>query len=197
MLDSFFVRANLFNNFSYTGILKDKQRKKTDKEKERKSSVEKDETKALRKYVEVSFSNSNTDKMKLIEEIAEVISNWLDNESDAQAIAKGIKEREVLSTTGFGNGFAIPHGKAAGLESPILAIFKLENEVEWDSLDDEAITQLFVILVPVDEAQDTHLTLLSTLSYHLMDEEVQRKINEITENEAMKRFIEMIFKKGR
>ena len=51
--------------------------------------------------------------------------------------------------------------------------------------------------MPVDEAQDTHLTLLSTLSYHLMDEEVQRKINEITENEAMKRFIEMIFKKGR
>lgn len=159
--------------------------------------MERDGTKALRKYVEVSFSNFNTDKMKLIEEIAEVISIWLDNESDAQTIAKGIKEREALSTTGFGNGFAIPHGKIEGLESPILAVFKLEKEVEWDSLDDEAITQLFIILVPVDEAQATHLALLSTLSYHLMDEEVQRKINEITENEEMKRFIEMIFKKGR
>lgn len=151
----------------------------------------------MEKCIVLPLLNSATDKNHLIDEVAEVISKWLNKSISTQTISEGIKEREAMSTTGFGNGFAIPHGKIAELETPILAIFSLENAVEWKSLDDQKVTHLFVILVPEKDRQNTHLTLLSTLSYHLIDEQVQERIKGIRDNKEMEQYIELIFQKGR
>lgn len=152
---------------------------------------------AMEKCIVLPLLNSATHKNQLIDEVAEVISKWLNKRISTQTISKGIKERESMSTTGFGNGFAIPHGKIADLETPILAIFSLENAAEWKSLDNQKVTHLFVILVPEKDRQNTHLTLLSTLSYHLIDEQVQEKIKRIRDDKEMEQYIELIFQKGK
>ena len=91
------------------------------------------------------------------------------NISDKAAYRRQVGEREKESTTGIGEGIAIPHGKCAAVSAPGLAAMVIPGGVDFDSLDGEPVTLLFLIAAP-DTEDNIHLDVLSKLSVLLMDE---------------------------
>ena len=90
--------------------------------------------------------------------------------SDREAYRRQVYAREQESTTGIGEGIAIPHGKCDAVKKPGLAAMVVKNGVEFEALDDEPVTLLFLIAAPNTE-DNIHLDVLSKLSVMLMDEE--------------------------
>lgn len=90
--------------------------------------------------------------------------------SDRDAYRAQVYLREEESTTGIGEGIAIPHGKCDAVKKPGLAAMVIKDGVEFESLDDEPVTLLFLIAAPNTE-DNVHLDVLSKLSVMLMDED--------------------------
>ncbi|MGN0512162.1 MAG: fructose-specific PTS transporter subunit EIIC [Lachnospiraceae bacterium] len=90
--------------------------------------------------------------------------------NDQEAYRKQVYAREEESTTGIGEGIAIPHGKCDAVNKPGLAAMVIKNGVDFDSLDGEPVTLMFLIAAPNTE-DNVHLDVLSKLSVLLMDEE--------------------------
>ena len=89
--------------------------------------------------------------------------------SDVEQYRAQVYAREEESTTGIGEGIAIPHGKCDAVKTPGLAAMVIKNGVDYDSLDGEPVTLLFLIAAP-NTKDNVHLDVLSKLSVMLMDE---------------------------
>ncbi len=89
--------------------------------------------------------------------------------NDKEAYRKEVYAREEESTTGIGEGIAIPHGKCSAVSKPGLAAMVIKNGVDFDALDGEPVDLLFLIAAPNTE-DNVHLDVLSKLSVLLMDE---------------------------
>lgn len=94
---------------------------------------------------------------------------------DKDAYKKLVYAREEESTTGVGEGIAIPHGKGACVSKPGLAAMVINDGVEFQALDDEPVDLLFLIAAP-DTKDNVHLDVLSKLSMMLMDEDFRDKL---------------------
>ncbi len=90
--------------------------------------------------------------------------------SDIEVYKKGVYAREEESTTGIGEGIAIPHCKSQSVKKAGLAAMVIKDGVDFDSLDGEPVNLLFLIAAP-DTKDNIHLDVLSKLSMLLMDEE--------------------------
>ncbi len=88
---------------------------------------------------------------------------------DKEAYRKQVYEREEESTTGIGEGIAIPHGRGESVERPGLAAMVVKGGVDFDSLDGEPVTLIFLIAAP-NTKDNVHLDVLSKLSMLMMDE---------------------------
>ena len=89
--------------------------------------------------------------------------------SDVEKYRAQVYAREEESTTGIGEGIAIPHGKCDAVKAPGLAAMVIKNGVEYEALDGEPVTLLFLIAAP-NTKDNVHLDVLSKLSVMLMDE---------------------------
>ena len=96
---------------------------------------------------------------------------------DLEAYRKQVYLREEESTTGIGEGIAIPHGKCDAVERPGLAAMVVKDGVDFDSLDGEPVTLMFLIAAPNTE-DNVHLDVLSKLSVLMMDEDFSRSLRE-------------------
>ena len=90
--------------------------------------------------------------------------------NNAEEYRKQVYAREEESTTGIGEGIAIPHGRGESVDRPGLAAMLVKDGVDFDSLDDEPVTLIFLIAAP-NTKDNVHLDVLSKLSMMLMDEE--------------------------
>lgn len=90
--------------------------------------------------------------------------------NDEEAYRKQVYAREEESTTGIGEGIAIPHGKCDAVDRPGLAAMVVKDGVDFDALDGEPVTLIFLIAAPNTE-DNVHLDVLSKLSVLMMDEE--------------------------
>lgn len=90
--------------------------------------------------------------------------------NDEKAYRKQVYAREEEGTTGIGEGIAIPHGKCDAVNKPGLAAMVVKNGVDFDSLDGEPVTLMFLIAAPNTE-DNVHLDVLSKLSVLMMDDE--------------------------
>ena len=88
---------------------------------------------------------------------------------DVEQYRAQVYAREEESTTGIGEGIAIPHGKCDAVKTPGVAAMVIKNGVDYDSLDGEPVTLLFLIAAP-NTKDNVHLDVLSKLSVMLMDE---------------------------
>ncbi len=88
---------------------------------------------------------------------------------DQEAYRKQVYAREEESTTGVGEGIAIPHGKCDAVTTPGLAAMVIKDGVDFDSMDGEPVHLLFLIAAP-NTKDNVHLDVLSKLSVLLMDE---------------------------
>ena len=95
--------------------------------------------------------------------------------NDREGYRKQVYLREEESTTGIGEGIAIPHGKCDAVDRPGLAAMVIKDGVDFDSIDGDQVTLLFLIAAPNTE-DNVHLDVLSKLSVLLMDEEFSKSL---------------------
>ena len=91
------------------------------------------------------------------------------NIANREEYLRGVLAREEESTTGIGDGIAIPHCKSDAVTAPGLAAMVLPNGVEYDALDGEPVKLIFLIAAP-NSKDNLHLEVLSRLSMLLMNE---------------------------
>ncbi|WP_436860080.1 PTS fructose transporter subunit IIABC [Staphylococcus caeli] len=119
----------------------------------------------------IAMDLSATDKNGVIDELV----NQLDKAgklNDVTQFKNAIHNRESQSTTGIGEGIAIPHAKVAAVTTPAIAFGKSKAGVDYQSLDMQPAHLFFMIAAPEGGAQ-THLDALAKLSGILMDEDVR------------------------
>lgn len=115
-------------------------------------------------------------KAAAIDQLVELLAKG-GNLKDKGKFKQAILEREKLSTTGIGEGIAIPHGKSNAVKRAALAAMVVPEGVDFESADGQAAHLLFMIAVPENGA-DLHLEVLERLAAMLMDEDFRIKLME-------------------
>lgn len=110
--------------------------------------------------------------------------------NDEEAYRKQVYAREEESTTGIGEGIAIPHGKCDAVDRPGLAAMVVKKGVDFDALDGEPVTLIFLIAAPNTE-DNVHLDVLSKLSVLMMDEDFSDSLRNAG---SVEEFLEIIDK---
>ncbi len=108
------------------------------------------------------------DKQDALHQITELM-NKQGNVADLEKYRQAVLAREKESSTGVGEGIAIPHAKTSAVNKPGLAAMVVPNGVDFDSLDGAPVKLIFLIAAP-EKAENTHVDMLSRLSEMLMDE---------------------------
>ncbi|MDR3598652.1 fructose PTS transporter subunit IIA, partial [Clostridium sp.] len=113
------------------------------------------------------------------------------NLNNKEEYKKAILAREELSTTGIGDGIAIPHGKTKAVKKASLAAAICKKGVDYDSLDGQPANLFFMIAVP-DNNDNLHLEVLARLSTILMDETFRNNLINCSDRDE---FLKLIDKK--
>ncbi len=82
---------------------------------------------------------------------------------DEARILKGLTDREELSTTGFGNGIAIPHCRLDDVKDFVVGILAVPNGVDFSAMDEQPV-RLFVFIVAPASGSNEHIKILSAIS---------------------------------
>lgn len=94
---------------------------------------------------------------------------------DSRTVFEKLLERERLGSTGVGKGVAIPHARIDGLDRIVGLFARLASPVEFDSVDDQPVDIVFMLLAPTDAGAD-HLKALARISRLLRDEKTLSKL---------------------
>jgi len=100
-------------------------------------------------------------KRSLLLQLANVAAHRLG--LDSAAILARLNERELLGSTGFGQGVAIPHGKIEGLPRIYGLFARLSEPIEYKAIDGGRVDLVFLLLSPPDSGAD-HLKALAAIS---------------------------------
>jgi PTS system fructose-specific IIC component len=103
---------------------------------------------------------------------------------DLEDIRKCVFEREEKMSTGVGKGFAIPHGKTNSVEDILAAFGKSESPIEYNSLDDEPVHLVF-LLIGKENLLAKHIKLLSRISRMMNNEEFRKKLIQAKNKETI------------
>ncbi|QTC39963.1 PTS sugar transporter subunit IIA [Bacillus sp. V3] len=140
-------------------------------------------TELLRKET-IALNLKASSKGTVIDELVSILDKS-GKLQDAEEFKKAILNRESQSTTGIGEGIAIPHAKTSAVKSPAIAFGKSADGVDYESLDG-APAHLFFMIAATEGANQTHLEALSRLSSMLMDEDVRKSlVNASSEEEVL------------
>lgn len=103
--------------------------------------------------------------------INEMINSLVDNGvvTDFDVFKAGIMAREAQTSTGLGDGIAMPHSKNAAVKEATVLFAKSNKGVDYESLDGQP-TDLFFMIAAPEGANDTHLAALAELSKYLMQD---------------------------
>lgn len=96
--------------------------------------------------------------------------------TDQDAVLSALLERESQGSTGFGDGVAIPHAKSPAVEEARVVFARSEKGVDWQSLDNQPVRMLFMILVPEHQKGDFHLKILQMLARKLTHEDFKAEL---------------------
>jgi fructose PTS system EIIBC or EIIC component len=120
----------------------------------------------------INLSLKSQKKLDVIEELVTVLDS-AGKLTDRSEYKKAIIAREEQSTTGIGEGVAIPHAKTKVVKQAAIAFGRSIDGVNYESLDGQPAHLFFMIAAP-EGANNTHLEALARLSSILMNEEVRR-----------------------
>ena len=113
--------------------------------------------------------------------IDEMINSLVDNGvvTDFDAFKSGIMAREAQTSTGLGDGIAMPHSKNAAVKEATVLFAKSNKGVDYESLDGQPTDLFFMIAVP-EGANDIHLAALAELSKYLMQDGFADRLRQVT-----------------
>lgn len=117
----------------------------------------------------INLDVQSTNKVDVIKELAK-LHEKTGVLNDYDGYVKALMAREEQSSTGIGEGIAIPHAKTEFVKEPALAMGRKPEGIDYDSLDGEPATLFFMIAAP-DGANNTHIETLARLSQLLLDDD--------------------------
>ena len=119
-----------------------------------------------------------TEKTAVIEEM---IKSLVDHGyvTDFETFKEGILAREALTSTGLGDGIAMPHSKNSAVKEATVLFAKSNKGVDYESLDGQP-TDLFFMIAAPEGANDTHLAALAELSQYLMKDGFADKLRKVS-----------------
>ena len=123
-----------------------------------------------------------TSKKQVLQEVSMHAANICGK--NERAIFDTLLERERLGTTGIGRGVAIPHGKLRDLDQLYGVFAKLEQPIDFESVDDEAVDLVFLLLAPEIAGAD-HLKALAQISRMFRDPVICKKLRAAKDERAL------------
>ncbi|EJQ55983.1 PTS fructose transporter subunit IIC [Bacillus wiedmannii] len=129
-----------------------------------------------------------SNKEAVIDELVEKLdgANRLNSKAEFK---EAILKRESQSTTGIGEGIAIPHAKTKAVKQPAICFGRSVSGINYESLDGQP-AHLFFMIAASEGANNTHLETLSRLSTLLMDEGFRKQLLEAKDEEELLRLFD-------
>ncbi len=114
-------------------------------------------------------------KEEVIEELTDLLiqDGAVTNKED---FIRDVWLREELSSTGFENHIAIPHGKSSGVSRTALAIGRTQHAIPWETMDGSDVRCVILFAVCLVDQNATHIRLLAQVSGSLADEDIIAKL---------------------
>lgn len=126
-------------------------------------------------------------KGEVIDELAEKLAE-AGAVSDVEVFKQAIWAREKQSTTGVGDGIAIPHAKTAAVKRPAVAFGRSVEGIDYESLDGKPSHLFFMIAAP-EGGEQMHLEALARLSSMLMDASFRAQLETASSEEEIIRLV--------
>lgn len=136
----------------------------------------------LRKEVMIMDLQATTKEAAIDEMISSLVDKGI--VTDFDTFKAGIMNREAQTSTGLGDGIAMPHSKNAAVKEATVLFAKSAKGVDYEALDGQP-TDLFFMIAAPDGANDTHLAALAELSKYLMKDGFADKLRQVTSPEEV------------
>ncbi len=140
------------------------------------------------------LSNNRVDNInKVFEEISLFAQHqsWI---KDYQQLVKEFWIRENQTSTGFEDGFAIPHALSSEIKEIQIVILKSEHGIEWETFDGKKIKVAIALLIPKNKKNNNHIDVLSSIARQLLNKEF-RNILKNNDNDAIVKTINNVISK--
>ena len=122
-------------------------------------------------------------KREVLSALAEASCDLVEG-TECNQVRDALLEREQLGSTGVGEGVAIPHGKIKGLPKITGILARLDQPIDFDSVDSQPVDLVFLLLAP-EEATAAHLKALAKVSRLLRDEDARAALRGAETAEAL------------
>jgi PTS system nitrogen regulatory IIA component len=121
-------------------------------------------------------------KVRLLERLSTLAAAAVGLE--AGDVAREVAKREVLGSTGVGDGVALPHARLHGLGAPFGLLARLSHSIDFDSIDGKPVDIVFLLLLP--EAGDTGKgNALACVARALRQPDTLRQIRDAPDRKAL------------
>jgi PTS system nitrogen regulatory IIA component len=107
---------------------------------------------------------------------------------DQQRLLEALLERERLGTTGIGHGIAMPHAKLDEINRVVGLFARLDQPVDFESLDDQPSDLIFLLLAP-NSADTTSLKALARISRLLRDSGTRERLRQEPDRRTVYRML--------
>jgi PTS system nitrogen regulatory IIA component len=107
-------------------------------------------------------------------------------ELSAPTVYRALWRREMAGTTAVGNGLAIPHARIPGITEPVTAYLRLRVPLNFPAPDGKRVSELYVILVPAEDARSEHLQLLALVAEAFSDRELRATLAAASDARAVR-----------
>jgi fructose-specific PTS system IIA-like component len=105
--------------------------------------------------------------------------------ADSSEVEEVVWQREETYSTGFGYGFAVPHGKSELLRANSIAVARLREPVEWGALDGAPVRVVILLAIRASDQGKEHLRVFSKLSRLIMRDEFRASLESAFDAEAI------------
>ncbi len=131
------------------------------------------------------YNLEGVSKKRLFDQVAQLASSSRP-ELDEQEVFDALVARERLGSTGIGEGIAIPHCRLPSCLQPVGLLIRLEEPIDFDSVDGRPVDLVFVLLVP-ESNPEHHLRTLSHLAALFNEPEYREALRQSNSTEALYR----------
>jgi PTS system nitrogen regulatory IIA component len=122
----------------------------------------------------IALRVSASSKRQVLAVIAEIAARSFG--LDAGHVLDALTEREQAGSTGVGHGVAAPHARLEGLTRLRGVFVRLEQPVDFDSVDDQPVDLIFALFAPKEATGVEHLRALARISRMLRQSEMREQL---------------------
>ncbi|MGL5733000.1 MAG: PTS fructose transporter subunit IIABC, partial [Metamycoplasmataceae bacterium] len=105
--------------------------------------------------------------------------------NNKQKLIDAFIKREEESTTGFQDGFAIPHARIKEIKKPAIIVVRSSFYLDWKSMDGQPTAMAIALLIPEDQSSTIHIDTLSKMATLLLDPEFRNNMLSLDSEEQI------------